>query len=159
MSRMRADDERFLRLAISVARESREHGNHPFGALLVDPRGEALLAAENSVVTQRDATGHAELNLVRAATPKYTAEQLKDCTLYSSSEPCPMCAGAIVWSNVRRVVFGFGMDALYAMMGADAPGMRLRARAVFEKATSAIEVVGPALEEEARAVHEGFWSS
>ena len=94
---MNNKDANSLRVAINVARHAREHGNHPFGAVLVDASGEHLLAAENSVITHKDATGHAEMNLVRGATWKYDTSMLKDSTLYASGEPCPMCAGAIVW--------------------------------------------------------------
>lgn len=151
-----------LRLAIALARQARGHGNHPFGALLVDADGQTLLAAENSVVTGRDPTGHAELNLIRGAGWKIPPAVLKTSTLYTSGEPCPMCAGAIVWGNVRRVVYGLGMEGLYAAIGpgdGDVPGLRLGSRAVFESAPYPIEVVGPALEDEARAVHDGFWTA
>jgi tRNA(Arg) A34 adenosine deaminase TadA len=149
----------FLRLAFTEAERARQHGNHPFGAALVDSEGRAFLASENSVVTQNDATAHAELNLVRAATGQYTARQLSTCTLYASSEPCPMCAGAIVWGNIRRVVFGLGMEALYEIIGniPGAPSLKLQSRSVFEHAAWPIEVIGPALETEALAPHKDFW--
>lgn len=158
---MNEADVKLLRVAINVAAQARAHGNHPFGAILVDGQGEVLLAAENSVVTYKDATGHAETNLIRAATPKYDEELLGRCTLYSSAEPCPMCAGAIVWGGVRRVVYGLGLDGIYAQMGGGeqtgGPNLRLASRVVFESAGWPIEVIGPMLEEEARVVHEGFW--
>ena len=156
---MNKNDANSLRVAINVARHSREHGNHPFGAILVDASGKPLLAAENSVITQKDATAHAEMNLMRGATWKYDTATLKGSTLYASGEPCPMCAGAIVWGNIRRVVYGMGMDAMYEMFGApdDIPSLKMYSRTVFESAPYPIEVIGPALEEEARVVHEGFW--
>ena len=149
----------FLRLSFTEAKRAREHGNHPFGAALVDAEGRPFLAAENSVLTQSDATAHAELNLIRAATKKYRPEQLASCTLYASAEPCPMCAAAIVWGNVRRVIFGLGMDALYSLIGdvEGAPSLKLHAREVFIHAPWPIEVIGPALEEEAILPHQGFW--
>ena len=156
---MNNKDANSLRVAINVARHAREHGNHPFGAVLVDASGEHLQAAENSVITHKDATGHAEMNLVRGATWKYDTSMLKDSTLYASGEPCPMCAGAIVWSNIRRVVYGLGMDALYDMFGEpdDLPSLKMHSRTVFESAPYEIEVIGPALEAEARTVFDGFW--
>ena len=98
-------DELQLRRALEVAKRSREHGNRPFGAVLVGPLGEQLLEAENTQDTARDRTGHAECNLVRLASTQFDRDYLAGCTLYASCEPCPMCAGAIYWSNVRRVVF------------------------------------------------------
>ena len=148
-----------MRLAFKQALRARQHGNHPFGAVLQDETGRPILAAENSVLTQHDVTAHAELNLVRLATRDIPPEKLRSSTLYCSSEPCPMCAGAIVWANVRRVVFGLAMDDIYALakMPADLPALRMTSRAVFASAPYAIEVLGPTLEQDARAVHEGFW--
>ena len=83
-------DIEHLRLAISVAWRAREHGNHPFGAVLVDENNRVLLEAENTVITARDSTGHAETNLVRLATQRFLPEQLARYTLYSSTEPCAM---------------------------------------------------------------------
>jgi tRNA(Arg) A34 adenosine deaminase TadA len=152
-------EQDFLRLAFNEAQHAREHGNHPFGAVLVDADGNAFLAAENSVITQTDATAHAELNLIREATKKYQAEQLASSTLYASAEPCPMCAGAIVWGNIRRVVFGLGMDALYKEIGdvPGAPSLKLQSRSVFESAPWPIEVIGPLMEKEASIPHKDFW--
>ncbi|MFT5134924.1 MAG: tRNA(Arg) A34 adenosine deaminase TadA, partial [Gammaproteobacteria bacterium] len=129
------------------------------GAILVDADGHPFVAAENSVITENDVTAHAELNLIRAATKKYKAEQLASCTLYSSAEPCPMCAGAIVWGNIRRVVFGLGMDTLYGLAGdmGEAPSIKLHSRSVFEHAPWPIEVIGPVMEKEALIPHKDFW--
>ena len=99
-------DQQYLELALKQAEQSRLNGNHPFGAVLVDESGDVLLAAENSVITQSDVTAHAELNLVRAATRTFDTEKLASCSIYSSAEPCPMCAGAILQSRIQRVVYG-----------------------------------------------------
>ena len=152
-------DHQFLRIAIAEARRAREHGNHPFGAVLVTADGKAIMAAENSVVTQKDVTAHAELNLVRSASQKFDPAFLKSCSLYASSEPCPMCAGAIVWANIRRVVFGLSMHSVYELIGEvpDAPSLKMGAREVFQRAPWPVDVTGPMLEDEARVVHEDFW--
>ena len=92
---MEWDDLRFLRRAIAIAQQARDHGNHPFGALLVDAHQQVIFEAENTVVTERDCTGHAETNLMRLASRQVLPEVLAGCTLYSSAEPCAMCAGAI----------------------------------------------------------------
>ena len=155
---MSDDTERFIRLAIQIAARARANGNHPFGALLVGADGNILLEAENTVVTDNDCTGHAELNLMRLASNQFGPDVLKTCTLYTSTEPCPMCAGAIFWGNVRRVVFGLSEEGLYGMTGGDGEEvLYLPCRDVFAKGNEAIEVVGPVLEDEARKVHEGFW--
>jgi tRNA(Arg) A34 adenosine deaminase TadA len=110
------------------------------------------------VVTSRDITAHAEVNLIRQATEKYDSEFLKNCTIYTSTEPCPMCAGAIFWSNIRRVVFGLSEENLYKIAKKDSEEeLLLPCREVFAKGKKVIEVVGPLLEDEAREVHLGFW--
>ena len=98
-------DLRLISVAIDLALSARNKGNHPFGALLADENGHILLKAENTVVTESDCTGHAETNLMRLASRQYEADFLAKCSLYTSTEPCPMCAGAIFWGNVRRVVW------------------------------------------------------
>ena len=156
---MRDRDLEHLRTAIAVAWQAREHGNHPFGALLVDKNNEELLRAENTVVTGRDCTGHAETNLMRLASQHFPPEKLVTCTLYTSTEPCAMCAGAIHWGNVRRVVFALAEFELYALIGPSPEDLLLPCREVFAHSQRRVEVVGPAPElgVEARAVHEGFW--
>jgi len=155
-----ADDDRYLLAAIDLARQAREHGNHPFGALLVDADGNVVVESENTVVTGRDCTGHAETNLMRAASLRFSPEFLQDCTLYTSTEPCVMCAGAIYWGNVRRVVFALSEDDLRDIVGADPenPTMALPCREVFARGGHEVEVSGPHLLVQARAVHEGFWA-
>jgi tRNA(Arg) A34 adenosine deaminase TadA len=155
---MHDTDLAYIRAALAVARRARDNGNHPFGAVLVDEDGRLLLEAENTVVTEDDITGHAETNLMRMASQKYDADFLARCTLYTSTEPCPMCAGAIFWGNVRRVCYGLSEDGFYAMTSTDHDEvLLLPCREIFDKGKKSIEVIGPLLEEEAREVHEGFW--
>ena len=145
--------------AIEVARRAREHGNHPFGALLADAAGTVLVEAENTVITAADVTGHAETNLIRRGCAELDAATLAAATLYTSTEPCAMCAGAIYWAGVSRVVFGLREGELRALTGSDPrnPTLALPCREVFARGQRPIEVIGPLLEDEARAVHEGFW--
>ena len=151
-------DQTYIRTAIQIARRARENGNHPFGALLVDAQGQILLEAENTVITERDCTGQAETNLIRAATRQFDPDYLAGCTLYTSTEPCPMCAGAIFWGNLRRVVYGLSEVELYKLTGDQTDEvLLLSCREVFERGRKPIEVVGPMLEDEAREVHLGFW--
>jgi tRNA(Arg) A34 adenosine deaminase TadA len=155
---MEAAHDQLIRLSVQIAQRARDNGNHPFGALLADEQGRVLLEAENTVVTDRDCTGHAETNLMRLASSQYAPDFLEDCTLYTSTEPCPMCAGAIFWGNVRRVVFGLSMEGLYDLIGpGNQDSLALPCRHVFERGKKAVEVIGPLLEDEARVVHEGFW--
>jgi tRNA(Arg) A34 adenosine deaminase TadA len=156
---MNSHDLDRLRLAIDAAERARAHGNHPFGALLCDSDGAVLLTAENSVNTAHDCTGHAELNLVRAAGAAFPAEQLAQCTLYSSTEPCAMCSGAIHWSGIGRVVYALSEVDLYEIVGPSPEHLYLPCRDVFARTARRVEIAGPCVEldVEARAVHEGFW--
>ncbi len=154
-------DLKFLHQAINVSRRSRENGNHPFGAILVSSDGALLLEAENTVNTSRDATGHAEINLMRLASQQFSSDILATSTLYSSCEPCAMCAGAIYWTGVGRLVYALSETKLYEMTGANTenPTMHLECREVLSRGQRKIEVLGPALEIEAAAVHARFWDS
>jgi tRNA(Arg) A34 adenosine deaminase TadA len=157
---MKARDQAYIQRTIALAGKARQRGNHPFAAILVGPENEILLEAENTVVTEKDITAHAETNLIRSASQTYPPEFLASCTLYASTEPCPMCAGAIFWSNVRRVVYGLSESRLYAIIGEETTDevLKLGCREVFERGQRPIEVVGPLLEEEAEKVHLGFWT-
>lgn len=151
------NDKKLIQTAIKIARQARKHGNHPFGALLTDADGTILLTAENTVVTEHDCTCHAEANLMRLATREFPADFLATCSLYTSTEPCPMCAGAIFWGNVRRVVYGLSEQGLYTITGESEETLLLSCREVFAHGKKEIEVIGPLLEGEAREVHAGFW--
>src|SRR5258706_12017777 len=150
-------DPQLLAAPIAGPRRAREHGNHPFGALLAGPDGQVLLEAENTVLSGPDCTGHAETNLMRLASRRFAADFLAGCTLYTSTEPCPMCAGAIYWGGVARVVFSLSQTAFYDFIGGPGEGLRLSCREVFAHGPRAIVVLGPALEDEALEVHRGFW--
>lgn len=158
---MNSKDIQHLQTAIRVAEAARQHGNHPFGAILVDENDQVLLQAENTVVTGSDCTGHAETNLMRLATQNFPPEKLALCTLYTSTEPCAMCAGAIHWGNVRRVVFALSEVALYEIVGLSPDHLFLPCRDVFAHSQRPVEVLGPSAElaVEAKAVHEGFWTA
>jgi tRNA(Arg) A34 adenosine deaminase TadA len=153
-------DQDWLRHAFTVALWARDNGNHPFGAVLIGPQNELLLEAENTVETGNDITAHAEMNLVRIATAEYDTQSLALCTLYASTEPCPMCAGAIFWSGIGRVVYGVSERGLYSQLGVDSSEvLQLSCREVLAHGARNVEVVGPLLEEEGLRVHEGFWST
>ncbi len=147
--------EQFLKQAIGLAKSARDHGNHPFGALLVH-NGKVILIAENLVNTSHDFTAHAELGLVREAKKKFSKEVLKESILYTSTEPCAMCAGAIVWSGINHVVYGSPTEILAELSNGS---FIVPSRSLFEKAKREITCEGPFLEEEARQVHLGFWDN
>lgn len=152
-------DQRLLQKAIRLALRSRQNGNHPFGALLAGSEGEILLEAENTVVTEKDCTGHAEINLMRQASKIFDPEYLAGCTLYSSTEPCAMCSGAIYWGGIGRVVFALSESQLREIIGTDSQilTLSLSCRKVFSQGKRIIQVEGPFNSEEAISVHLGFW--
>jgi tRNA(Arg) A34 adenosine deaminase TadA len=154
-------DLTYLRRAIEFAARSRAAGNHPFAALVIGAGGAVLAEAMNRAVPGRgDATGHAELEAVRAASAVHPPAALRAATLYSSAEPCAMCAGAIYWAGIGRVVYGLSEARLLALTGnhPENPTLALPCREVFARGQRAIEVLGPLLEDEAAAPHAGFWS-
>jgi tRNA(Arg) A34 adenosine deaminase TadA len=145
--------------AVALAARARANGNHPFGALLADRAGNLLLTAENTVVTGSDVTAHAETNLVRLASAAYTSSQLAELVLYSSTEPCAMCAGAIYWSGIGGLVYALSESALAEFTGDDEQNLTLLlpCRDVFAAGRRAISVAGPFDLAPARDVHAGFW--
>ncbi|HEX4041725.1 MAG TPA: nucleoside deaminase [Xanthobacteraceae bacterium] len=155
------DHEKYLRRSFDAARRASTHGNHPFGAILVNAAGEILIEAENGFMPDRDMTGHAERLLATQASKQFSAHELADCTLYSSAEPCAMCAGAIYWVGIGRVVFGLGERRLRIMTGnhAENPTLDLPCRMVFAAGQRSVDVIGPLLEDEAAALHDGVWQS
>jgi tRNA(Arg) A34 adenosine deaminase TadA len=153
-------DESFLRLSFDAARRAMERGNHPFGAVLVDAEGTLLLEAGNAFMPSHDGTAHAERLLCTEASITFDEDILRGCTLYSSAEPCAMCAGAIYWVGIGRLVFGLGEKRLKAVTGAhpENPTLDMPCRDIFAAGQKTIEVIGPMLEDEAAAQHENFWA-
>jgi tRNA(Arg) A34 adenosine deaminase TadA len=152
-------DEFFLRRSFDVARRALTHGNHPFGAILVDRNRNVLIEAENGYMPDHDGTAHAERLLATQACTTLDTDTLKSATLYSSAEPCAMCAGSIYWAGIGRLVYGLSEHRLRAVTGnhPENPTLDLPCRAVFRSGQRATEVVGPLLEDEAEALHAGVW--
>ncbi|MEH2556396.1 tRNA(Arg) A34 adenosine deaminase TadA [Bradyrhizobium algeriense] len=152
-------DAHFLRLSFEVARRAVAHGNHPFGAVLVDREGNLLLEAENGYMPSHDGTAHAERLLATQACTTLDPGTLRSTTLYSSAEPCAMCAGAIYWAGIGRLVYGLSEHRLRDLTGnhPENPTLDLPCREVFGRGQRSTEVLGPLLEDEAAAVHAGVW--
>src|SRR5215471_1559441 len=149
--------EQFIRQAIELAASARKNGNHPFGALLVDESGHVILTAENTALTTHDPTRHAELNLVQLACAKIPADTLTKATLYTSTEPCVMCCGAIHWARIPSVIYGCSARTLGVIVKSD--DFLFPCRETFRKTKQpSVLVIGPVLEAEAVVVHRGFWN-
>ncbi|HEY1862720.1 MAG TPA: nucleoside deaminase [Roseiarcus sp.] len=159
---LRAYDEALLRRAFDVARRSRAVGDHPFGSVLADGEGRALMEQGNGYTSEgSDRTAHAERLLASRAARTYDLAFLARCTLYTSAEPCAMCAGAIYWAGIGRVVYGQSEKALKAETGAheENPTLDLPCALVFAAGQRPTAVVGPLLEEEAAQLQADFWKA
>lgn len=148
-----SEHDEFMRRAIYLSEQAVKHGNRPFGALLVKD-GKILLEVENTDVTDRDVTRHAELKLVSIACQLLDAKTRSECTLYTSTEPCPMCTGAIFWSEIPRIVYGCSSQGLRSVLD-DIVG--ITCGEILTRGKRQIELIGPILEEEAIKVHQAFW--
>ncbi|WP_378148254.1 nucleoside deaminase [Cnuibacter sp. UC19_7] len=158
MTEPSAQEIAHLERAVELAQAARDRGDHPFGAVVVAADG-TVVEAMNSVVTDHDPTGHAETNAVRASGRLLTEAQRGTATLYTSTEPCAMCAAAIFWAGIPRIVFALSGAALIELLPADsaAPSLALPARELYARASHPVEVVGPVPLPAATAVHAHFW--
>ena len=157
-------DRGHLKRAIALSEEAFEAGDRPFGAVLVAADGTVLSEAWCSIWSVGDPTVHAELYAIRKASQLRPAPDLSTATMYASSEPCPMCASAIYWSGIPRLVFGASQARFAALReaqsdggGGSGGGLKLACREVFARGGREIEVLGPVLEDEAMEVHARFW--
>lgn len=149
------NDEACIARCYELAEKAVSHGNHPFAAiLLVD--GEIVIEALNTVLTESDVSCHAELNLVREASRQLAPEQIARATLYSSTEPCPMCTGAIYWAGISRLVFGVSGADLGQIAG---ESFVWSSSELLERANRPIEVIGPISATTGRKLHQSFWGS
>ena len=148
-----------LRRAHAVALRAVSMGRHPFGALLVAPDFDTVLAEQGNI----DTVHHAESTLMRQASLTYPANYLWRCTLVTTFEPCAMCTGTAYWAHVGRIVYGVGEARLLELTGAHAsnPTLNLPCREVLARGQKAIAVLGPfaELEDELMAPHRSFWQT
>ena len=148
---------RHLRHANQIALRAQSFGHHPFGAILVAPDHETTLLSQGNV----DTVNHAESVLIRTAATNFSPDYLWHCTLYTTVEPCAMCAATQYWGNVGRVVYGLSESRLLALTGnhSENPTLDLPCREVFERGQKTISVIGPVadVETEIAAVHQAFW--
>ena len=154
-------DRYYLEKTVEVAERSVKNGNTPFGAILVDQEGVILLEQENIEITTGDCTGHAETALMRKASKLYSRIFLSTCSLYSSVEPCVMCAGAIYWGNIGRLVYGLSEKRLLEITGNNEqnPTLDLPCRYIFDSGQKNILVVGPFpdMAEKIEKTHLDYW--
>ncbi|MFF5114424.1 nucleoside deaminase [Streptosporangium sp. NPDC000509] len=141
---MTHDDEKHLRRAIELAAGARATGDAPFGSLLVGPDGTILAEDHNTVLSDRDISAHPELKLARWAARELTPDVAAATTMYTSCQPCPMCAGAIERSGLGRVVFALSNEQLASLKPVGG--------------WPHVSQEGPALFDEARVPVEGYYT-
>ncbi len=148
---------RHLRHANAVAKRAADAGHHPFGAILVAPDHETVLLEQGNL----SRVNHAEAALARTAEATYADDYLAGCTLYTTVEPCAMCAGAMYWANIGRLVYGMDERRLLAFTGdnPENPTLDLPCRDLFARGQKEIPVIGPveAVEAEIAELHWTFW--
>ena len=145
-------DRECMRGAIAAAREAGESGEVPIGACLVNADGEIVARSFNRTITDNDPTAHAEINVLRMAAAEMGNYRLTGSTVYTTIEPCVMCAGALVNARVERLVFGahderFGaVETLFRLCDSESLNHR-------------IEIVSGVLSDECRGLMQEFFRS
>lgn len=147
-------DGGFIQRAYELAEEAARQGDHPFGALLVRD-GKVLIEARNRIASACDVTRHAEVEAVSAAWAQLDPGVIAASTLYCSTEPCLMCAGAIHWAGIGRVVYGVPAQALATIVGEPATGLPLRE--LVQRAGYGFTVVGPVMADDGLPLHRQYW--
>jgi tRNA(Arg) A34 adenosine deaminase TadA len=143
------DHETHVREALALAREAGTRGDEPFGSVLVrDDR--VVMRDSNRINTADDIRRHPELHLAQRACRELDAATRAETAMYTSTEPCPMCAGGLRRAGFDRVVYSVGSDEVAVYTGTAAP---VRSSAILRGVT---DVVGPVLNDEGRQVHETF---
>lgn len=135
--------------ALSLARTAADRGDEPFGSVLVRD-DEVRLSESNRINTEDDIRRHPELHLAYRACRELTPAERAETVMYTSTEPCPMCAGGMVQAGFARVVYSVGSDELDALIGSS-PAVRSG-----EILAGVTDVVGPVSNEEGRRIHEEF---
>lgn len=148
---------RHLERAHAVALRAMDMGRHPFGAVLVGPDGDTVLAEQGNI----DTVNHAESTLARHAAQNWPGAYLARCTLVTTFEPCAMCAGTIYWAGIGRVAYGAEETDLLSLTGdhPENPTLSLPCREVFARGQRTVAVDGPVEEMRERLTrpHLGFW--
>ena len=139
-------DERYMRMALVEAEAAGATGEIPIGAVIVC-QGRVIARAHNLTETLNDVTAHAEMQAITAAANELGGKYLTDCTLYVTVEPCPMCAGALGWSQIPRIVYGAADDKR---------GFHVYAPKALHPRTT---ISGGILEEECRQLMQDFFRS
>ncbi|MDZ7805491.1 MAG: nucleoside deaminase [Gracilimonas sp.] len=137
--------ESIIRECFELAELAKKRGDGPFGSIIIDEGGKAIARAGNTTGTDGTVVHHAEINAIRATEAVKGKGKLEACTLFTSAEPCPMCAAAIVWSGISTVIYGVSIQA---MKEVGIKQIEIDSRSIFSKSDHEIKVIGPLLENE-----------
>lgn len=149
---MTQKDKEFMEIAIKMALKAREEGNEPFGAILVK-NNEIVMYGENKINSNCDPTHHAEIGLIRTFCSENNVFDLSEYTLYTSCEPCVMCTGAMVWSNLGKIVYSVSHDQLAEIAGSN---IMISSKEVIENSPNKPVLVEQVLNAEGLKVFEGY---
>ena len=145
--------KQYLDQCLELANEAVKNGDHPFGSLIVLD-GKVVATSVNEVKTLGDVTAHDEVRVLQKAQKNLTLEELSRSTLYTSTEPCPMCAGAIFWAEISHVVYGCSQEQLYSIVKG---GLELKAQKVFNSGAREVKVENFSSDLRFKKQHEDFW--
>lgn len=138
----------YMEIAIQEAEKSLREGNHGFGAVVIK-EGQVISQSHDKEETQDDATSHAEINAIKFAS-KILGRDLSKCKLISTHEPCPMCASAIVWSGIKKVVFGFSIED---STKEGRKRIKIEADEIFKRSGAKIEIRGGLMKAECSVLY------
>ncbi len=147
-------DELFMKRAIELSKQAVEHGNEPFGAVLVKD-GEVVFTNENQIYSRHDPTFHGEAGLLREFCAQTGITDLHDYTMYSSCEPCFMCSGAMVWVKLGRLVYGASNNDLEELLGNEGCNC---SKMVFDNSFWQPEVTAGVLKEESLVILKEYFA-
>lgn len=148
----------FLERSLAIAKQSLDNGNLPFGCLLAGPDNNILAEAENTVLTDDDMIAHCEINLIHMLSGKYEADFLQNCTVYASTEPCPMCAAAIFWSGIGNIVFALPKETFHQVAKTNNPShvFDIKASELLSHGGRKVTVTGPVMEKQAALFYKAL---
>lgn len=152
---MSGDHEKFMAMAIEEARIGMKAGERPFGSVVVRD-GELIVRAHNVVNSAKDPTAHAEVTTIRKAAAKLGTLMLPGCTLYTSCHPCPMCAGATLYSGIKTIVIGASHAALRRYAGDRYSVNDYTIGRLVELTGHKLEIITGVLEKEAEEVFREY---
>lgn len=147
-------DELFMKRTIELSKQAVEHGNEPFGAVLVKD-GEIVFTNENQIYSRHDPTFHGEAGLLREFCAQTGITDLHDYTMYSSCEPCFMCSGAMVWVKLGRLVYGASNNALEELLGNEGCNC---SKMVFDNSFWKPDVTAGVLKEESLVILKEYFA-